>query len=156
VGISATMGRVALVAALAFAAARPAAPQEDSSRCPRLSHTASGTIRRVWEINLEMKQDPSCGITYVTGVVKLLLYDEENPTTPYAFVVERKDGRREQVGFGFEPVEECLSEADRVSWRAQLVKGAHVRVGSWACGVAGRGDLMAESVEFLPARTRRR
>jgi hypothetical protein len=108
---------------------------------------ARGRLSRISNMNAYLKNDDTCQIRTYVGAIVALKYEDEG-TEPYAIIIELKNGRRIFIGLD-EALYQGLSEADRSHVEIALVKGKRVRVRAYGCGVSGRGDLSASSIEFL-------
>lgn len=108
---------------------------------------ARGRLIRISNMNESSKSDYTCQIKTYVGAIAALKYGEEE-TEPYAIIIQLKNGRRLFIGLD-ENLYRGLSEADLSHVEVTLVKGKRVRVKAYGCGVSGRGDLQASSIEFL-------
>jgi hypothetical protein len=108
---------------------------------------ARGKLIRISNMNASSKSDYTCQLTTYVGPIVALKYEEEE-TEPYAIIIQLKNGRRIFIGLD-ENLYRGLSEADLSHIEVTLVKGKRVRVKAYGCGVSGRGDLQASSIEFL-------
>lgn len=108
---------------------------------------ARGRLVRISNMNASSKSDYTCQIKTYVGAIVALKYEEEE-TEPYAIIIQLKNGRRLFIGLD-ENLYRGLSEADLSHVEVTLVKGKRVRVKAYGCGVSGRGDLQASSIEFL-------
>jgi len=108
---------------------------------------ARGRLVRISNMNPSSKSDYTCRIKTHVGAIVALKYEEEE-TEPYAIIIQLKNGRRLFIGLD-ENLYQGLSEADLSHVEVTLVKGKRVRVKAYGCGVSGRGDLQASSIEFL-------
>jgi hypothetical protein len=108
---------------------------------------ARGRLIRISNMNASSKNDYTCQIkTYVGAIIALKYEDEE--TEPHAIIIQLKNDRRIFIGLD-ENLYRGLSEADLSNVEVTLVKSRKVRIRAYGCGVSGRGDLQAFSIEFL-------
>lgn len=110
-------------------------------------YSTPGRLARVAGMNESYKEDPSCRISTLVGVIASLRYDE-GATEPYAIIVELRNGRRHFIALDASLYQD-LSNADLGNFEAALVKGRRVRAKAFGCGAGGRGDLQVSSIDFL-------
>jgi hypothetical protein len=108
---------------------------------------AQGKLVRISEMNAYLKKDYTCQIKTYVGTIAALKYGDEE-VEPYAIIVRLKNDRRIFIGLDGS-LYQVLSRADLSHVEVNLVKGKRVRVRAYGCGVSGRGDLQASSIEFL-------
>lgn len=108
---------------------------------------ARGRLIRISNMNASSKNDYTCQIKTYVGAIVALKYEGEE-TKPYAIIVQLRNDRRIFIGLD-ENLYRGLSEADLSHVEVTLVKGKQVRIRAYECGVSGRGDLQASSIEFL-------